>query len=112
MHSIGSIHDVHGDYPKAMLCYTDALRVYKLYNDGDHLGVATLMNSMGIVSACVRNQNDLAMTYFEEALRLRRKFLGKRHPAIADTVHNIGGVYAKLSEFEEALKCYEVALDI
>jgi len=112
MHSIGTIHDVKSDHPKAMLCFTDALRVYKLYNDGDHLGVATLMNSMGIVTACVRNQNDLAMTYFEAALKLRKKHLGMRHPAIADTIHNIGGVYAKQSQFEQSIQCYDEALDI
>lgn len=112
IHSIGTIHDANVDYPKAMLCFTDALRVYKLYNNGEHLGVAILMNSMGILSACIRNQNELAMDYFEEALRIRQTVLGEKHPVVADTIHNIGGVYAKQNRLEEAMTLYQKALEI
>ena len=47
---------------------------------------------------------DLAMEYFEKALRIREAALGESHPQIGDTLYNMAILYKKQSECRSAVE--------
>lgn len=57
-------------------------------------------------------QLDLALGYFKKALAIKEVALGKEHPSIATTYHNIAYVYWKQGDRVTAREYLEKALDI
>ncbi len=53
-----------------------------------------------------------ALEWFERALKISEKVLGKEHPSTATTYNNIALVYSDLGEYEKALEWFERALKI
>ena len=53
-----------------------------------------------------------ALEYYEKALEIREKVLGKEHPDTAATYNNIAGVYQDQGNYGEALEYYRKALEI
>ncbi|NUM81640.1 tetratricopeptide repeat protein, partial [bacterium] len=52
-----------------------------------------------------------AIKYYEESLRIKKKFLRTEHPEIAGAYFNLGMVYNRIQNNERALSHYHVALD-
>ncbi|RMG16889.1 MAG: CHAT domain-containing protein [Bacteroidetes bacterium] len=52
------------------------------------------------------------MSYYDKALALRLQLLGREHPQVADTYHNMGNVYYYLGQLDKARTYYERAYQI
>lgn len=53
-----------------------------------------------------------AQSYFEQALAIRTKVLGERHPETAESLNNLGRVLLHLKDYAAARQCFEQALAI
>jgi tetratricopeptide (TPR) repeat protein/predicted Ser/Thr protein kinase len=53
-----------------------------------------------------------AKALHERALAIREQTLGRDHPAVADSLHNLGSVFNTIGAFEQAQQCQERALAI
>ena len=49
---------------------------------------------------------------FQEALRIRQKFLGPEHPETATSLHNLGELYKAMGEYAKAEPLLQEALRI
>ena len=52
------------------------------------------------------------MAWYEKALVIQEKVLGKEHPDTATTYHNIAIVFKELGENQKALEFFEKAMNI
>jgi len=75
------------------------------------LKFATICNQAGAF-LLVQNRIEKAMLYLEEALDVRRKGLGDRHPDVANTLFTFGEIYLAKSSFDQALDLFNEALEI
>ena len=94
------------EYEESILQFQAALDMYLVLSD--HCGMAQCYSGMGVISG-ILEQNDTALAYFEQALSSAQ--LGKHLLLSAIITGNIGGVYFKLSEFENAMQCFQHAHD-
>jgi tetratricopeptide (TPR) repeat protein len=53
-----------------------------------------------------------ALSFYEQALEIKKKSLPANHPSLGDSYNNIGLVYSKMGEYSKALTFYEQALEI
>mmetsp|Transcript_14653 Transcript_14653/g.19291 ORF Transcript_14653/g.19291 Transcript_14653/m.19291 type:complete len:782 (+) Transcript_14653:375-2720(+) len=58
------------------------------------------------------NNDEEAMKWFQKALNLRRKDLGKDHPSIGASYINIGNVFQYRGDPGRAIEYYEMSLDL
>jgi tetratricopeptide (TPR) repeat protein len=66
-----------------------------------------------IALTCVDSDDyDLALQYYNKALKIRQDNLTTVETSIASTYHNIGKLYHKQEDFTQAFKYYNHALDI
>ena len=59
-----------------------------------------------------QGKNTEAITYCENALKIREKTLPANHPHFASSYNNIGVVYKNMGEYSKALSYYEKSLEI
>ena len=59
-----------------------------------------------------KGEYDIALEWYEKALAIREKVLGKDHPDTATTYNNIAGVYSRKGEYDIALEWYICAFKI
>ena len=65
----------------------------------------------GMGALCLKkDDHDMAMSYFQRALSLRKRYLGETHEKVADTLVNIGQTYKHFLLYEEALDCSNQAI--
>lgn len=57
-------------------------------------------------------KNEQAITYYNQALKIKNEVLGKYHPDTAATLNNIAIVYKNMNNFEEARKITQETIDI
>jgi tetratricopeptide (TPR) repeat protein len=53
---------------------------------------------------------DIALEYYEKALVIREKILGKKHPDTANIYNNIAEVYRSQGNYNSALELYQKSL--
>jgi tetratricopeptide (TPR) repeat protein len=73
--------------------------------------VANLYNFMGYGFDELANYEE-ALNYYQKALEIREKALGKKHPDTATNYNNIGAIYSNQGDYDKALEYYQTALDI
>lgn len=66
---------------------------------------------MGITQLLLHRYED-SIWSFREGLSVRKRALGALHPSTARIYNNIGCVHVELSEFRDARRSFEAALDI
>ena len=79
--------------------YTSNISIGRFFNN-----LANLYNNQG-------NYNE-ALKYYNLALEIKEKILGKDHPSTATTYNNMARVYKAQGNYDEALKYYNMALEI
>lgn len=57
-------------------------------------------------------QYDDALPLYEEACQIRIRFLGAKHPRVANNMNNIGKIYLRLKKFNKAESKFSESLDI
>ena len=73
-------------------------RAYKLVNRIDYETRATILINFGML----QTNPDLAISYFEDALKLRIASYGREHVHTAGVLGNLGRCYLKIGNFEKA----------
>lgn len=94
LNRIGGIHGNRGEYIEAMVCYSEALRIYRsqIGKGCSPLDVAVTLNHVGFVHYA-REQYDQALAAFREALSIFSLLLGPYHRNIATTKFSIAQIY-------------------
>ena len=80
-----------------------------LTEEADQIHIAKLFAKGGLGQYHLGNYSQ-AFTWYQKALAIREKALGKEHPSTATTYHNIAGVYTRQGEYSKALAWYQKAL--
>jgi CHAT domain-containing protein/Tfp pilus assembly protein PilF len=103
--SMGEVHYLLGEMPKALDCASRALSLRRSL--GDRRGEAEALNNLG-EAYYSRGEMRKALEHYQEALALRRALKDRAGEAV--TLNNIGLVCADQGESEKALDHYDQAL--
>ena len=102
-----------GKYPQAevILLQVDSLLNLKEKNKEIYQLSAEIKFTLGKIKSITGQFNE-ALSYYEEALKIRRTNLPKNHPDIAESLASFGVLHAKLGEYDFAHNYYQEALGI
>ncbi|MCB9420355.1 MAG: tetratricopeptide repeat protein [Ardenticatenaceae bacterium] len=108
---VGQYLDDNGEYPIALTCYQNALKIREEILGHDHLDTAVSLNNLGYLHSAM---GDLAAArpYYERALAITEKALGPGHPDTARSLNNLGGLLRAMGDLAAARPYYERALAI
>ena len=108
---IGQISNLLGRHSEAVKAFQEVIAMRKAAF-GDHVDVALALNYLGLLYF-KKGALDLAMENFEESLRVRRNCAPNATCGdIAVLSYNIGSIHLHRGDNENALKCYQDALDV
>jgi len=102
-----------GKYAQAevILLQVDSLVNLKEKNKEIYQLSAEIKFTLGKIKSITGQFNE-ALSYYEEALKIRRTNLPKNHPDIAESLASFGVLHAKLGEYDLAHNYYQEALGI
>lgn len=105
-----------GKYESALMYNRLALHIYKgakinNVEGSESIHAATIYNNIGFIYYN-QGEYDSSLDYFFKALKIREKWLGKKHPFTATTYNDIGMAYYSKGENDMALEYYCTALKI
>ena len=109
--NIAGIYYKQGDYQKSLELYQKALNTLLELPSPDPLTIATYRSYIAMVYMALEQQDE-ALNYYEEVLKIRIKRCQSNDPLLIDTLHTIGDIYRGRNKFEKALKHYERALQM
>jgi tetratricopeptide (TPR) repeat protein len=118
MQKLGMMWIKRRDYDKAMSYFQSALKVqeeaFPIEYEGDkNMDLADIYYGMGVVLCERRDRNyEEAMECYKKCLKIRVLTLGPHHIDVAQTLNNIGSVYARLNKFSDAKDYWTRALEI
>lgn len=78
---------------------------------GTDLDRAFVFNFLGLVNRKIGKTSE-AIGFFEQARSIRIASLGEDHPQVGAVYNNIGLLYKSTGDFENALICYDKAIEI
>ena len=98
---------LRGDYPKALNCYTQSLKIKETI--GDQKGIAATSNNIGLIFF---NQGDYpkALDYYARSLNIEEQIGNQK--GVSLSLNNIGRIYNNLGDFPKALDYYTKSLKI
>ncbi len=106
--NIAGIYQKQHEGEKALQCLKESLKIRSRFGN-DNLDVATTLFGMGIIY-CDTGDMSKALECYEAALNIR-KARGKEFE-VAQTLHNIGSLFALQQDYRRALKHWMNALQI
>lgn len=109
LNHVGRILVILGDYTKAQSMHQRALDIFELCNERQ--GAATGIGDLGVVMLKQGHFFE-AKKYCNQAVEMRTKEFGGRHPSVAHSLNVLGLVMYYLSDLESAKRCFSKALDI
>jgi tetratricopeptide (TPR) repeat protein len=107
--TIGQVYFKLGLYGEARPLLEDALKIRRRPG-GDPLDLSISLEHLALVDQAQSRTE--AEARFQEALRLREKALGRRHPEVAKLLSNLGVFYAMRGEMPRAEGLFREALAI
>ena len=113
-HVLGHVCRLHSESLSAMDYFNVGLKFSKHKNNktvSDHLEEAGIIHNMGILHKHL-GEHQKAKEYYERALSIQLKKLGRDHVDVACTYHNMGSLHHDLGEHQQAKEYYEGALSI
>lgn len=105
--NLGIVYRRLGDFDAARASFDTALALAEQLKRPD--AVSRVYNNMGLLFQGQGNTG-LALEYFDRSLDLKVDDGGRGTQEIANTLNNIGGLYAELGDYEQALTHYRKAL--
>ena len=105
--NLGTAHYSMGQYPQAIGCYEEALRIAR--EKKDHDGEGIFLGSLGICYADL-GQTARAIDYYEQALAIAREIGDRGNEGI--TLGNLGSRFNDLGQSARAIDYHEQALAI
>lgn len=112
-HTYSAVADVcssMGEYKEAVKNYELALKFSQKFDPPDSETVATSFNNLGLAKGNI-DCHEEALPLLKEALRIRRKKLGRHHKNTTSTINNIGCIYSANGDEKNALRYFSKALD-
>jgi len=103
--SLATLHENMNNIEKALLCYSNALRVYTLNLGDDDLVIGTTLIGLGNVHDHLEEYTK-AIECFEKALKIKAYNLGHDHEEVGDIYVALANVYEKAENDPEALDYY------
>ena len=107
--TIGQVYFKLGLYGEARPLLEDALKIRR-QPGGDPLDLSISLEHLALLDQA--QSRPAAEARFQEALRLREKALGRRHPGVAKLLSNLGVFYAMRGEMPRAEGLFREALAI
>jgi len=110
--NIGMVQHTMEQYEEALTSYNISLDLCKKHIPSNHPLFATLYNNIGSTYFKMGNEDTVAMSYFEKALKLRIERFGEKNSSVAMVYQNIGGVYQRKGDARQAIYYFEKAKTI
>ncbi len=108
--SLGVLSTEQKQYSAAITAYLGSLQIHKARGSTNSVK-AEILNNIGIAYFEMR-ELDKAQVYHAEALVSLRQELGDDHADVAFCWHSLGAVHQELHDLDEALKCFQHAVEI
>jgi tetratricopeptide (TPR) repeat protein len=92
----------------ALVLFEQSLELYQKCDTsrGEYqVRIATVLNNIGRMRY-MESKFDEALTIYDEALEIRKKWLGTNTIDVAATIYNIGQTHQQLKHYPEALRCF------
>ena len=110
--NIGMIFFEKHDYRKALDYFQKALVLYRQQIKGENAAIVTpALNNIGLCHWKL-GEVDSAITYFRQALKIRKRVYGENHPQVASDYHYLAEAYRLKHDVKTALKYYRKSLAI
>ena len=111
-HHLGTALENLGDYQEAMICYEEAWFLRKLHLSRDHISMAQSLSAIANLKVIDGGQYDVALKYYQEALRVELLHSGPVSIDVAETYYRLGMIRHVTGEWMEARESYVAALRI
>lgn len=100
-------------YSTSFKYYQKALFIQRKHigDDIDHEDIAASLNSIGIV-LFHWGKHQIAKSFFEESLCMRRKLFGSNHPDVSVNLFNLATLHLELGDDETAIALYQETLKV
>lgn len=95
----------------ALLALKESLHIRIKYLGLHHVDVVDTMNNIAGVYLHKR-ELEVAKELYTDVMIVRAHIFGKDHPSVAVTAQTLGKVYSRLSDFQNSIKHYDLALEI
>ena len=100
------------DYSQAAMLYERSLLITTKASGENHIEVADICNSMGLVQKKLANYDNAAFLY-DRAIKIAKDtFKDKPHYKLGNFLHNRADVERKRGNYEEALIMYRQSIEI
>lgn len=108
----GQVYEMIGSIDQALNFYMDAVNFYRIACGQENVYAASVLHCMGMLCASSHKSDDHALTYFNEALTIRRNILGGNDCSVAESLYCSASVLARLNRYESSMERYHEALRI
>lgn len=95
----------------ALIALKEALHIRMKFYGPHHVDVVDTLNNIAGVYFHKR-ELDIAKELYLDVLLVRNYIFGRNHPSVAVTAQTLGKVYTRLADFHNAMKYFELALEI
>ncbi len=116
LRNYGMIYSINREYSKAIDVYNDILKYFKEIRDT--IEIAALHRNIGDVYyrqaqfAEALKEYIYSENYFDKYIKIHDQYYDKVYENYGATLNNIGNVYLRLDDYEQAVKFFEQALVI
>jgi len=107
---IGNLYRHQELYTEALTSYHKSLSMYYNYHKNSP-EIAIICEHIASVHE-KKGELDESLSYFGQALRLRKKLFGERNSEVVNTYCNLGDIYRKMNKMDDSIQMYANALDI
>ena len=108
----GQVYEMLGSTDQALNFYMDAVNFYRIACGHENVYAASVLHCMGMLCASSQKSDDHALTYFNEALTIRRNIVGANDCSVAESLYCSASVLARLNRYESSMERYHEALRI
>lgn len=98
-----------GDYPRALECAKEDLRLAKESAGEEHPNYLISLNNLGLLYYKLDNYAE-ALPLYQEALQKWKRVLGEEHPSYITALNNLAILYSAMGNYAEALPLFQEAL--
>ncbi|HJK87156.1 MAG TPA: tetratricopeptide repeat protein [Candidatus Megaira endosymbiont of Nemacystus decipiens] len=110
--NLANLYLAQNNNHQAEECYVNALTIWKsFYNQNENnLDIAKCYNNIGLLHE--DDNVDLALEYYNKAIKIRDNLSNGNHPDQIDTYANLANFYNKYQQYCKAKECFDKALKI
>ncbi|XP_078594145.1 uncharacterized protein LOC144871969 [Branchiostoma floridae x Branchiostoma japonicum] len=99
-------------YAEAVNHLQEAMEMRRSISHGHNtLEMSSTLNSLGL-ALFSNGDKEKGIKHLQDAVQIRREVLGAFHPKLAESLSNLGNIYAGIGATKEEIICYKEALGI